>query len=124
MTTKRRARLKCSCDALGQGICPDCRNIVSRRLNAARRSRGSVEQVDAIIQRLESSVAVAVQPDVRRSDISSRLRCAATLMDDGECSLEAVLGLVASTAQRLDRFYEDELNHARDRSADDVGKDS
>jgi hypothetical protein len=112
MTTKRRSRLRCLCDALGSGVCPDCRALVSRRLNTAKRGSAPAEAMDQIVDRWESQVSVAAPTDVRRSDISSRLHCAATLIADGECSLEAVLGLVASTARRLECLHQDELEYS------------
>lgn len=106
-----RAKLRCSCDAVGSGVCPDCRALVSRRLDAPRRASGSTEPADHIVKPHGSPVTNA-PTDAARSDISSRLHSAANLIADGELPLEAVIDLVTATVLRLQRIAEEERKYA------------
>lgn len=108
---RRRTKLRCSCDTVGSGVCQDCRAIVSRRLDAAGHATESTEPADQIVKPLESPVPNTTT-DARRSDVSARLRSAATLVADREWPLEAIIDLVTGTLRRLQRLAAEEREYA------------
>jgi hypothetical protein len=114
-TKPSRSRDKCrySCDALGSGVCTDCQGIVSRRTNAEIRRRGMAP--DLPVANPTAIPAVDSPSDSLRSDLSTRLQYAAELISDGDCSLESVFRLVASTVHRKDRIASDGLVHGDSR---------
>lgn len=120
----RRAKIRCSCDSAGSGVCSDCSALVSRRLKVARPASGSTEPDDQVVKLREAPVTHA-PIDARRSHASFRLRSSAILVADGECPLDAVIDLVAGALLSLQRLAEEEREYAsEDFSARDGRVDS
>lgn len=105
---KRSPKQRCTCDAIGSGICPDCRAIVQRRLDAAQRHRNEHSGPQAPAEGDDPVDGSQVATEAH--EIADRLVAAARLLTDGRCSLDAVSGLVAATVLRIERLAQvDEL---------------
>jgi len=101
LTRSRRAKRRCTCDALGSGICPECAEIVHRRTAADVRRRGGVTQGPGLTL---SQPTATDHSDGRLADIADRLTAAARLIESGRFDLDGIARIVAGALTRIDRL--------------------